>query len=80
MNRKEVFEKMNDIFKEVFDDDSLIISDTTTSADIAGWDSLQNINLMISIENVFNVRIGMKEVLAFKNVGEMIDFIHQNLK
>ena len=45
MNRSEVFEKVNEIFREVFEDDSIVVTDETTAADVAGWDSLTHLSL-----------------------------------
>ena len=54
-NRKEVFEKVTDIFRDVFDDDELVISDSTNSDDIEDWDSLEHIQLIVGMENFFGL-------------------------
>lgn len=75
MNREEVFEKLNEVFRDVFDDESIVVTDTTTANDIEDWDSLEHINLIVAIENKFNIKFKMSEVTGLKNVGEMVDVI-----
>lgn len=75
MTRVEVFERLNAVFRDVFDDDSIIVNDDTTANDIEEWDSLIHITLVSEIEDEFGVRFKMKEVTKMKNVGEMADKI-----
>lgn len=74
-----LMEKLNEIFCEVFDDEELIIKPEMTSNDIDGWDSLSHINLIIAVESRFNVRFSQKELLSFKNVGDMLRCIEHKL-
>ena len=75
MNRNDALKRLTDIFRDVFDDDSLVISDKTTAADIEDWDSLEHINLVGAVESEFGLRFKMREVSGMKNVGEMVDVI-----
>lgn len=75
MTREEVYERLNKVFQDVFDDESIIVNDNTTSNDIDGWDSLIHITLIGSIEEEFRIKLSMKEVLSIKNVGELINII-----
>ena len=75
MTREELFEQINEIFREVFDDDSLVITDETNSEDIEDWDSLEHINLVVAMEKRFNMKFNIKEVGQLQNVGEMADLI-----
>ena len=79
MDRAEVAAKIQEIFRDLFDDDDLVISDGTTAADVEDWDSLQHINLITAVEREFAVRFSMQEVVAFKNVGDMIDCVMAKL-
>ena len=79
MTREEVFAKLNAVFQEIFDDDSIIVRDETTAADIEDWDSLEHINLMVAIEKDFGMKFNMAEVTGLKNVGEMVDVILKRL-
>lgn len=75
MTRKEVFEKLNNVFCDVFDDDSIELTEETNSNDIEDWDSLEQINLIVAIEKEFNIKFEISEVNKMKNVGEMVDTI-----
>ena len=75
MNRNEALTRLTGIFRDVFDDDSIVISDKTTAADIEDWDSLEHINLVGAVENEFGLKFKMREVSGMKNVGEMLDII-----
>ena len=75
MNRNDALKRLTEVFRDVFDDDSLIINDNTTSADIEDWDSIEHINLVEAVENEFSVKFKMREVSGMKNVGEMLDIV-----
>ena len=75
MTREEVFETLNEVFQDVFDDMSIEVDEHTTSDDIDEWDSLEHINLIASVEQEFGVKFNMGQVNTMKNVGEMVDII-----
>lgn len=77
MTREDVFEKLNQVFQDVFDDDEIQVDDNTTSGDIDEWDSLEHINLIVAVEKKFGMKFNMGEVTTMKNVGEMADIILQ---
>ena len=77
MTREEVFERLNKVFRDVFDDDDITVTETTTSADIDDWDSLEHINLDAAVEQEFGMKFTMGQVVTMKNVGEMVDIILQ---
>ena len=66
---------INDIFRDVFEDDDLVVDRDTTAADVAGWDSVQHINLVLRIEARFGIRLGSAEVADLQNVGDLIDAV-----
>ena len=75
MSKEEIFKQLDEVFQDVFDDESIHVNDTTTAADIEDWDSLEHINLVVSIEAKFGMKFNMAEVTSMKNVGEMADKI-----
>ena len=75
MDRNIIIEKLTEVFRDVFDDESIVINENTTSSDIEEWDSIEHINLIGAVENEFSLTFKMKEVSGMKNVGEMIDII-----
>lgn len=79
MTREEVLAKVNDIFHEVFDDDSIVVVESTTSEDVEDWDSLMHITLISEVESDFGFKFQMKDVVGMKDVGEMLDIIMANI-
>lgn len=79
MNREELFNRLNEVFRDVFDDESITVNDSTTADDIEDWDSLEHINLLAAVEQEFGMKFNMGEVVSMKNVGEMADIITARL-
>ena len=75
MSREEVYERLNRVFREVFDDEDIVVQDETTSEDIDDWDSFEHINLVVAAEEKFSFKIPMGKIATMKNVGEMDDII-----
>ena len=63
------------MFADVFDDEEIELTDSTTSDDIEDWDSLEHVNLIIAVEQEFGIKFTMGEVTGMKNVGAMVDII-----
>mgnify|MGYP000553663243 CR=1 FL=1 len=71
MDREIIMEKIQDIFRDVFDDEELIVADSTSSDDIEEWDSLSHIQLVVAVEKAFGLKLTSKEILSWEDVGEM---------
>lgn len=80
MTREEVFEGLNEVFQDVFDDDTIEVQEETTADDIEDWDSFEHINLIVAIEKKFQIKFKMGEVAKLKNVSEMVDLILERTK
>lgn len=79
MSREEIYERLNEVFRDVFGDDDITVNDTTTANDIEGWDSLRHITLLASVEDEFDIEFSMGQTVKMKNVGEMVDFIEEEV-
>ena len=75
MERNEIFEKLNEIFRDVLDNDEIELKDETVADDIEEWTSLAHIQLIVEIEKAFKLRFTSEEILEWNNVGEMVDSI-----
>ena len=75
MNKDEILEKMQNIFRDIFDDENLTITPETTAKDVEGWDSLEHINLISAIEDEFDIDFGIGEITEFKKVGDIVDSV-----
>ncbi len=72
-------EKLNPIFRQVFEDDDIVLHRETTADDIDAWDSLSHINLVMAIEMEFKIRFALGELQSLKNVGHLADLIDKKL-
>lgn len=75
MSKEEILKKVQDIFIDVLEDRDIELNYNTTSYDIEGWDSLNHIVLIVEIEKEFNIKFNLKEIMSFKNIGEICDNI-----
>ena len=75
MIKNEIYERLNKVFQDVFDDESIVVNENTTSADIEEWDSLEHINLVVAVESEFRMKFTLGETTSMKNVGEMVTII-----
>ena len=75
MTEVEVIEKLEQVFRDIFDEEELTINNETTAEDIEDWDSLAHINLVVSIEKEFDVKFALGELQALRNVGDMVDLV-----
>lgn len=75
MTREEVIGKVNEIARDIFDDEDLVLEDNTVATDVDGWDSLTHLSFLNEIEDEFGFKFSMKEIQGFKNVGELVDVI-----
>lgn len=75
MTREQILLDVQSIFRDIFDDETIVIQNDTTADDIEDWDSLEHINIITSIEKHFCIKFAMNDVVGFKNVGNMLDAI-----
>ena len=75
MEKNQILEEVQDIFREVLDNEEIVLANETTADDIEEWDSLTHIQLIVAIEKHFKIKFTSKEILSWQNVGEMVDCI-----
>ena len=75
-----ITENLNQIFREVFDDETLVVKDEMTANDVDAWDSLSHVNLIIAIEIAFGIEFKQNEIQNFGNVGELKQSIEEKLE
>jgi acyl carrier protein len=79
MTRPEITQTLTDVFRDVFDNAALSLTDATTAHDVEGWDSLQHINLIVAAEKRFKVKFTTREVNGLANVGDFVSLIAKKL-
>lgn len=80
MSEKEIYFRLEKIFHEVFDDESIKLTAATNSENIADWHSIEHIDLISAVEEEFGIRFKMSETSSMRNVGEMVKIISQRSK
>ncbi len=80
MDAKTIYSRLNKVFRDVFDDDSITVGPKTTADDIEDWDSLEHITLISAVEREFRMKFKMGEISSMKNVGEMAQIIASRVK
>ncbi len=76
----EIKDRLQNIFRDVFDDSSIILHDEMSAKDIEEWDSLTHIQLIVTTEQQFNIRFMTAEIAELKNVGEFLKLIKKKLE
>lgn len=77
MTTQKIYERLTNIFQDVFDDDEIKLSPMTMSEDIDDWDSLSHIRLIISVEKEFGISFTSAEIVDIANVGEFTSLIQR---
>ncbi len=80
MLNDKLFSDLTAVFRDVFDDDNLTLTPATTAADIEGWDSLNHIRLVLSVEKQFGFSFSAAEIGVLKNVGEFAELIQSRVR
>ena len=75
--RSVIQSRLNKVFQEVFDDESIVIFEEMTAKDLTEWDSLMHITLVVAVEKEFGMRLNASEVGKLENVGKMLDILVQ---
>jgi acyl carrier protein len=80
MDRTEVLEKVNEIARDVFENDEVVLTDESTANDVEEWDSLTHLSLISDIEEEFKINFTLREISGFNNVGELIDALIRHIE
>jgi acyl carrier protein len=76
---KDVRAELTGVFRDIFDDGSLELRDDMTAADVEGWDSLTNIDLVVAVEKHFGIKMTTRDVAGLKNVGELVTLVEKKI-
>lgn len=79
MNRNEIKEKLQEIFRDVLDNEEIVISDDSTTNDIEEWTSLTQMKIITTVEQEFNIKFKLSEFMMWENVGQMLNSIEAKL-
>jgi acyl carrier protein len=79
MTENQIYTDLTAVFRDVFDDDTLVLTPELTARDVPGWDSFTHINLIVAAEGRFHVRFKTAELESMQNVGHFVQLIGQKL-
>jgi len=80
MSENEIYETLTPIFRQILSDENIKLSPSSTAAEHSGWDSLAHILLIVEIEKQFSIRFKSKDVQSFRNVGDLVNMIKNQVK
>jgi acyl carrier protein len=75
MDEPQIYQRLTEIFQDVFDEDSIEVTPKLSADDVDGWDSLTHIRLILSIEKVFKIKFSTSEIGKLENVGDLVALI-----
>jgi len=79
LTTEQIYSQLTEIFRDLFDDDSIVLKQETTAADIREWNSFNHINLIVAAEMKFKVKFNTAELESLRNVGSLVDVIKAKL-
>jgi acyl carrier protein len=79
MDQAEVYSGLQDIFRDIFDDDEITLTAATSAADIPEWDSFNHVNIIVASEMRFGVKVRAAELDELKNVGDFVGLVQKKL-
>jgi len=75
MDEAQIYSRLNGIFEDVFDDDSIQVTPELSAKDVDGWDSLTHIRLILTVEKAFKTKFSTSEIGRLENVGDLVALI-----
>ncbi len=74
-----ILEKIQSLFRDIFDDEDLLVTEETVAADVEDWDSFAQMQIIMAIEDMFGIKFSTDEVTGFKNVGDIVKAIENHI-
>ena len=75
MNEPQIYSRLAEIFRDVFDEDSIKVTPELSAKDVEGWDSLAHIRLILTVEKTFKIKFSTSEIGKLENVGDLVAII-----
>jgi acyl carrier protein len=79
MASQEIYKQLTEIFRDLFDDDTIVLTRETTAGDIDGWDSMMHVNVVLAVEMRFKTKFKTSEVESLHNVGHLANLVEAKL-
>lgn len=75
MNKQEIMSELEQIFMDVFAREDIQLSETTSTGDVEGWDSLMHITILEAVQNQYSIAFELDEIVEMKTVGDILQAI-----
>jgi acyl carrier protein len=75
MDEPQIYARLSEIFQDVFDEDPIVLTPETAAKDVDGWDSLNHIRLILTVEKAFKTKFSTSEIGSLENVGDLVKLI-----
>ena len=79
MEKQEILNQVQEIFRDILDNEDIVLTNETTANDVEEWDSLTHVQLVVAIEKDFKIKFTSKEILSWQNVGDLVDCVANKL-
>ena len=79
MNEDEVRKTLERIFREIFDDETLEVTDSLSRDDLKSWDSLGHIRLITAAEEAFDIRFTIEEIEVLTSIGQLVEKVSEKI-
>ncbi len=79
MQQRQIYAELTEIFHDLFDDDTIVLTPELTAADVPEWDSFNHINLIVAVEGHFKIKFQTAELESMNTVGHLVDLIEKKL-
>jgi acyl carrier protein len=79
MTDSEIYDTLNKVFRQVLEDDSIVLTPSTTADDVDGWDSMNHIFIVVELARIFNIKFHAAEMEELKNIGELVVIIKEKI-
>ena len=79
MERNEILERVQEVFRDELELDDLVLTDETTADDVEEWDSLTHVQIVVALEKAFALKFTSREILSWDNVGYLVDCIEKKI-
>jgi acyl carrier protein len=66
-----IYQRLSNVLRDVFDDDTMVATDTLSAAEIPEWDSIAHVRFILAVEREFRVKFTAAEIASLKNVGDL---------
>jgi acyl carrier protein len=80
MTEEEILAGLTEILRETFADDQLVVTPETTAKDVAGWDSIRMVSILIAVEERFGIKTRSREIDRLRSVGDFVQLIQAKQK